>query len=151
MINNSQRLILGVLLSCVLLPIFALVFIYLYPWQTLVLLNENDLIKVTNKTVCAGALMHYENKIDKLHCGTCVVKRNLTNSYVIPYEPIEPPEKHLGVQVVPGFLHVPRYADPGSNWQMNWTAECPRTFLERKMIISGRSEKFTVINCGDKP
>lgn len=149
MISRASKFIIGLLLLCFFAPIVTLTFIYYYDWKPFVLLNEDGLIKIINlnKTVCAGDLMRYVNVIDKRMPGACVVKRQLVNSYVINYDPVEPPEKELGKQAILGTLHVPSKADPGDHWFMRWSAECDVTFLKRKMIINGISEKFTVVDC----
>jgi hypothetical protein len=114
----------------------------IYPDTPMVLYS----ITVTNpgKVVKAGDRMTYLVDFDKKLRGTCRVKRQLVNSYLIDYDVEEPPEKEMGRNEAKGKLHVPRGADPGL-WYMRWTAECPTGIPGQVVPTSGKSDTFEVI------
>jgi hypothetical protein len=116
---------------------------YVWPWEPIVIYS----IKITTPVVCTGGLLVYEAKIDKREDVACVVKRNLANSYLITYDPTEPPRKELGPQIVTARLHVPLKTDPGNNWEMNWTVECEKPFKKPFVWSLKDKEKFTVVDC----
>jgi hypothetical protein len=109
-------------------------------------------IIITNpdKKVCAGSLMSYSITWDKKQRGACVIKRQLINSYLIPYDSEEPPEKPLGKQVILGKLHVPKNADPGDHWFMRWSVECPVGPYNKIIPITKDSERFVIVDCRGK-
>jgi hypothetical protein len=111
--------------------------------------NPNEKIKVLNpdNSVCAGELMKYEVDLDKRMDVACTVKRQLVNSYLIPYDPYEPPRKELGRQKAKGALHIPGKTDPGSEWFMRWTSECEVGPDGLKVATTAVSNKFTILDC----
>ena len=108
-------------------------------------------IKILNKdkSVIAGQWMFYEVSLEKKLHGACIVKRQLVNSYTVSYDPSYPPEKPLGPQYVKGKLHIPRGTDPGQDWFMRLSLECPVGPYNKVVIINAVTERFQVIDAVD--
>jgi hypothetical protein len=104
-------------------------------------------IKNPGSIVCAGSLMIYEVCFDKTMDVACTIKKQMVNSYLISYDPEEPPRKPLGsYQKATGSAHIPGRTDPGE-WFMRWTAECPTGPYGRVIFVNAVSDKFQVIDC----
>lgn len=128
------------MLSCVIF-LFGLGY-YIFPWEPLII-HE---VKITTPVVKAGDRLRYQVTYSKNEDVVCVVKRGLSNSFLISYDTKEPPRKLLGENLIqPNIAHIPRYADPGDKWYLDITWECEKDF-RKQFVITKRTGPFTVVD-----
>jgi hypothetical protein len=106
-------------------------------------------ITLATDQVCRGSNLYYTVDIDKTMNVSCVITRELVNSYRINYDPVYPTSGELGKRPVTSRVYIPKNTEP-DEWFLRWRQTCFVGPKKREIITNLESKPFRVNDCEGK-